>query len=136
MQENHTNTLENYSDENVQKIIIRRGQNMNWDEWDRFLNDPEYIYVPKGGVFDDIHIAARILYGILLDKSRYDGIEDSFGKKKINYTINEMAEDMGYHRGHIQRLLKELNDHNLIGRVNYGPQKLVDLYVNVPSMVK
>ena len=135
MQERQINTLENYSDDKVQKIVIQKSEDINWNEWDRFQNDLNYIFVPSGGRFDDIHIAARVLYGMLLDKLRYDGEPDDSGIKKLNYTLTEMSADMGYHRGHIQRLLKELQEHNLILRKSFGPQKPVDVYVNMPSMV-
>ena len=105
----------------------------NMADYERYLQEDGFIFVPKGTGFNTVGLPARCLYGMMLDKLKYEGMSGIGGRKYIHYPIEEIRVDMGYHRGHVTRLLKELEDCNLINRVGHGSMEPVDIYVNSPD---
>lgn len=88
----------------------------------------------KGPEFKGLSLAAKLLYGLLLDRmslSRSNGWLDDKGRVFIYYTVEEIQEDLSC--GHVKagKLLAELDSKGigLIERVRQGQGKPARIYV-------
>lgn len=75
--------------------------------------------------FKQLSIAAKLLYGLLLDRmslSAQNGWHDNTGRVYIYYTVNDVCQDIGCGRNKAMRLLAELDTVKGIGLIERKKQ--------------
>ena len=75
--------------------------------------------------FKQLSIAAKLLYGLLLDRmslSAQNGWHDNIGRVYIYYTVNDVCQDIGCGRNKAMRLLAELDTVKGIGLIERKKQ--------------
>ena len=86
----------------------------------------------KGVRYQHVTMEAKLLYGILLDRMSLSGKNgwcDANGKVFIIYTVEELMEDFGCSNKTAIKLLRELEQHDLIVRRRQGLGKPSLIYV-------
>ena len=86
----------------------------------------------KGVRYQHVTMEAKLLYGILLDRMSLSGKNDwcdANGKVFIIYTVEELMEDFGCSNKTAIKLLRELEQHDLIVRQRQGLGKPSLIYV-------
>ena len=90
--------------------------------------------------FKQLSIAAKLLYGLLLDRmslSAQNGWHDNTGRVYIYYTVKEVCQDIGCGRNKAMRLLAELDTVKGIGlieRIKQGQGKPDKIFVKKISV--
>ena len=90
--------------------------------------------------FKQLSIAAKLLYGLLLDRmslSAQNGWHDNTGRVYIYYTVNDVCQDIGCGRNKAMRLLAELDTVKGIGlieRIKQGQGKPDKIFVKKISV--
>ena len=100
---------------------------------------PRFLPYPYFLLKMDLSHTARLLYGLLLDRStlsQKNGWQDSEGRTYIVYPIAEIAEILDKSTMTIQNALKELDAAGLLVRERRGFSAPNRLYVKVPEAVK
>ena len=98
----------------------------------KFYRIPKRFF--KEDMFRDMTNAAKVLYGILLDRkclsdSNGDAWRDEFGITYIIFTIEEIMNLMNLGNKKVNKMLKELEEHGLIYRRHQGLGKPNKIYV-------
>lgn len=95
-----------------------------------------FIRIPKllltDECFQELSISAKFLYGVLLDRmslSRKNAWLDENGRVYIIYQISEIQEDLGFSKGKVIELLKELERIGLLEKKRRGMGLPSILYV-------
>ena len=86
----------------------------------------------KDAQYQDISLDARILYCLLLDRmqlSQKNGWKDEAGQTYIIYTQNEIVEELGCSSRSAVRILKELEEANMVERKRQGMYRPTLIYV-------
>ena len=86
----------------------------------------------KGVRYQHVSMEAKLLYGILLDRMSLSGKNnwcDTSGKIFIIYTVEELMEDFGCSNKTAIKLLRELEQSDLIVRQRQGLGKPSLIYV-------
>lgn len=88
----------------------------------------------KEDTFRDMTNAAKVLYGILLDRkclsdSNGDAWRDEYGITYIIFTIEEIMNLMNLGNKKVNKMLKELEEHGLIYRRHQGLGRPNKIYV-------
>ena len=100
---------------------------------------PRFLPYPYFLLKMDLSHTARLLYGLLLDRStlsQKNGWQDSEGRTYIVYPITEIAEILDKSTMTIQSALNELDAAGLLERERRGFSAPNRLYVKVPEVVK
>lgn len=100
---------------------------------------PRFLPYPYFLLKMDLSHTARLLYGLLLDRStlsQKNGWQDNEGRTYIVYPIAEIAEILDKSTMTIQNSLKELDIAGLLERERRGFSAPNRLYVKVPEVVK
>jgi DNA-binding transcriptional ArsR family regulator len=116
--------------------IIRTGD----DRMTRYLTDEAqiapYMVFPKFLLDMDLSATAKLLYMLLLDRSRLsmrnDGWQDESGHVFVIYTISSLAEDMHKSEMTVKNGLKALEEADLIKRKHQGQGNPNRIFVKVP----
>ena len=98
----------------------------------KFYRIPKRFF--KEDMFRDMTNAAKVLYGILLDRkclsdSNGDARRDEYGITYIIFTIEEIMNLMNLGNKKVNKMLKELEEHGLIYRRHQGLGKPNKIYV-------
>ena len=100
---------------------------------------PRFLPYPYFLLKMDLSHTARLLYGLLLDRStlsQKNGWQDSEGRTYIVYPVSEIAETLDKGRTAIKSALNELDAAGLLVRERRGFSAPNRLYVKVPEVVK
>ena len=98
----------------------------------KFYRIPKRFF--KEDMFRDMTNAAKVLYGILLDRkclsdSNGDAWRDEYGITYIIFTIEEIMNLMNLGNKKVNKMLKELEEHGLIYRRHQGLGRPNKIYV-------
>ena len=98
----------------------------------KFYRIPKRFF--KEDMFRDMTNAAKVLYGILLDRkclsdSNGDAWRDEYGLTYIIFTIEEIMNLMNLGNKKVNKMLKELEEHGLIYRRHQGLGRPNKIYV-------
>lgn len=98
----------------------------------KFYSIPKRFF--KEDMFRDMTNAAKVLYGILLDRkclsdSNGDAWRDEYGITYIIFTIEEIMNLMNLGNKKVNKMLKELEEHGLIYRRHQGLGRPNKIYV-------
>ena len=98
----------------------------------KFYRIPKRFF--KEDTFRDMTNAAKVLYGILLDRkclsdSNGDAWRDEYGITYIIFTIEEIMNLMNLGNKKVNKMLKELEEHGLIYRRHQGLGRPNKIYV-------
>lgn len=98
----------------------------------KFYRIPKRFF--KEDTFRDMTNAAKVLYGILLDRkclsdSNWDAWRDEYGITYIIFTIEEIMNLMNQGNKKVNKMLKELEEHGLIYRRHQGLGRPNKIYV-------
>ena len=98
----------------------------------KFYRIPKRFF--KEDMFRDMTNAAKVLYGILLDRkclsdSNGDAWRDEYGITYIIFTIEEIMNLMNLGNKKVNKMVKELEEHGLIYRRHQGLGRPNKIYV-------
>lgn len=98
---------------------------------------PDYMMFPRFLLDTDLSETAKLLYMILLDRSRLsmtgpDWI-DSRGHTFIRYSVFDLGNKLGKSKTTIENCLRSLEDHSLIQRKRQGIGRSNLIYVLLPQ---
>ena len=86
----------------------------------------------KDKQYQAISLEARLLYCLFLDRmqlSQKNGWQDEAGQTYIIYTQNEIVEELGCSSRSVVRILKELEEANMVERKRQGMYRPTLIYV-------
>ena len=100
---------------------------------------PPFIPLPRFMVTGDYSINAKMLYGLLTNRtmlSQKNGWVSEDGYVYIIYTIKQMADDLGRSERTVKSALRELENAGLLTRVHQGANKANKLFLKIPDGVQ
>ena len=95
-----------------------------------------YLALPKELLKLDISPTAMVVYALLLDRanlSQKSGWTDEKGRVYVHFATENMAQYIGQSEGSARRVMKDLEDHGLIKRVNKGYKHPNEVFLWVPT---
>ena len=95
-----------------------------------------YLALPKELLKLDISPTAMVVYALLLDRanlSQANGWTDEKGRVYVHFATENMAQYIGQSEGSARRVMKDLEDHGLIKRVNKGYKHPNEVFLWVPT---
>lgn len=97
---------------------------------------PPYVPLPKFILRAELSLNAKLLYGLLLNRSmlsQKNNWADKNGNIFVIYTISQMAEDLDRSERTVKNALNELENAGLIQRVRQGFQQANRIFVLLPE---
>jgi len=95
-----------------------------------------YLALPKELLKLDLSTTAMVVYALLLDRanlSQANGWTDEKGRVYVHFATENMAQYIGQSEGSARRVMKDLEDHGLIKRVNKGYKHPNEVFLWVPT---
>ena len=93
--------------------------------------------LPRSLLSADINETAKLMYVLLLDRAKLSAQNpawiDSEGMPFVNYTIEQLANDLQKGKTTIKQTLKLLEDAGLIRRSHHKNSRANYIYINVPE---
>ena len=100
---------------------------------------PPFIPLPKFILRTELSLNAKLLYGLLLNRSmlsrKYNWVDEQ-GRVYVTYTVSQMAEDLDRSQRTVQAALGELDGAGLVSRVHLGRNRPNRIYVLQPEDVQ
>lgn len=100
---------------------------------------PPFIPLPRFMVASEHSINAKLLYGLLLNRtmlSQKNGWVSEDGNVYVIYTIKQMADDLNRSERTIKNALNELQNAGLITRVRQGWNRANRIFLHLPDGVQ
>ena len=97
---------------------------------------PRYLALPKVLLKLNISPAAMVVYALLLDRatlSQKNSWTDERGRVYVHFATENMAQYLGQSEGSARRIMKSLEDHGLIKRVNKGFKHPNEIFLWIPT---
>ena len=95
-----------------------------------------FMPVPKAVLDMGLSYGAVIAYGLLLDRanlSQKNSWTDERGRVYVHFATENMAQYLGQSEGSARRVMKSLEDHGLIKRVNKGFKHPNEIFLWIPT---
>ncbi len=100
---------------------------------------PPFIPLPRFMLVSEHSINAKLLYGLLLNRtmlSQKSGWVSENGNVYVIYTIKQMADDINRSERTVKTALSELESAGLITRVRQGWNKANRIFLHLPDSVQ
>ena len=100
---------------------------------------PPFIPLPRFMIASEHSINAKLLYGLLLNRtmlSRKSGWVSEDGNVYVIYTIKQMADDLNRSERTVKTALNELENAGLITRVRQGWNRANRIFLHLPDGVQ
>ena len=100
---------------------------------------PPFISLPRFMIASEHSINAKLLYGLLLNRtmlSRKSGWVSEDGNVYVIYTIKQMADDLNRSERTVKTALNELENAGLITRVRQGWNRANRIFLHLPDGVQ
>ena len=100
---------------------------------------PPFIPLPRFMLAGDYSINAKLLYGLLLNRttlSQKSGWVSEDGNVYVIYTIKQMADDLDRSERTVKTALRELENAGLITRVRQGWNQANRIFLQIPDRVQ
>ena len=97
---------------------------------------PPFLPLPKFILRTELSLNAKLLYGLLLNRStlsQKNDWADEQGRVYVTYTVSQMAEDLDRGVSTVKTALRELEDTGLLLRRRMGLTKANRLFVLLPE---
>ena len=94
-----------------------------------------YLALPKELLKLDLSPTAMVVYALLLDRanlSQANGWTDEKGRVYIIFSVESLGLYLGREKRSIQRVLKELEEHDLITRLRRGHMEPNHIFLHIP----
>jgi DNA-binding MarR family transcriptional regulator len=95
-----------------------------------------YLALPKELLKLDLSTTAMVVYALLLDRanlSQANGWTDETGRVYVIFSVESLGMYLGREKRSIQRVLKELEKHNLITRLRRGNMEPNHIFLRIPA---
>ena len=95
-----------------------------------------YLAMPKELLQLNISPTAMVVYALLLDRanlSQKNSWTDERGRVFVHFATENMAQYLGQSEGSARRIMKSLEDHGLIKRVNKGFKHPNEIFLWIPT---
>lgn len=100
---------------------------------------PPFIPLPRFMLAGEYSINAKLLYGLLLNRtmlSQKSGWVSEDGNVYVIYTIKQMADDLDRSERTVKTALRELENAGLITRVRQGWNQANRIFLQIPDRVQ